>query len=122
MTPSGPVAVLTRRNQRQGLSQAPLKGSVEPLESSILRAFVDEAGAERAAVRQTFLKPTRSGRRPLLGNEFLRFDGGSVSLATQEGRNIENVLLDRIMHRRGPAVRIEALRNRLACIFRSRRC
>ena len=49
------------------------------------------------------------------------FNGGSAGLAAQEGRNIENVLLDRIVHRGGPAVRIEALRSRLARKFRSRR-
>src|SRR5258708_8470073 len=32
---------------------------------------------------------------------------GSVGLAVQEGRDIENVFLDRIAHRRGAAVRIE---------------
>ena len=45
------------------------------------------------------------------------FNGGSDGLAAQEGRNIENVLLGRIVHGGGPAVRIEALRSGLACIF-----
>src|SRR5262245_16464692 len=56
------------------------------------------------------------------GNERLGVNGGSDDLAAQERRNIENVLLDRIVHWRGPAIRIEALRSRLAGIFRSRRC
>src|SRR5262245_46665403 len=50
------------------------------------------------------------------------FNGGSDDLAAQEGRYIENVLLDRIVHWGGPAIRIEALRSRLAYVFRRRRC
>jgi hypothetical protein len=44
---------------------------------------------------------------------------GSVGLAAQEGRDIENGFLDRIAQRR-TAVRIEALRSRMARIFRNR--
>src|SRR6478672_11854029 len=47
---------------------------------------------------------------------------GSVGLAAQEGRDIENVFLDRIARRRGAAVRIEALRSRMARVFRNRLC
>jgi hypothetical protein len=43
---------------------------------------------------------------------------GSVVLAAQEGRDIENVFINRIAHGRGAAVRIEALRSRMARIFR----
>jgi hypothetical protein len=45
------------------------------------------------------------------------FNGGSDRLAAQEGRNIENGLLGRIVHRGRPAVRIETLRSRLVRIF-----
>src|SRR5882672_5591062 len=44
---------------------------------------------------------------------------GSGGPAAKEGRDIENVFLDRIAHRRGAAVRIEALRSRMARMFRS---
>ena len=47
---------------------------------------------------------------------------GSVSLAAQEGRDIENGLLDRIAHSEEAAVRIEAPRSRMARIFRNRLC
>lgn len=46
------------------------------------------------------------------------FYDGSVGRATKEGRDIENVFLDRIAHTRGAAVRLEALRSRMARIFR----
>jgi hypothetical protein len=39
---------------------------------------------------------------------------GSVVLAAQEGRDIENVFINRIAHGRGTAVRIEALQRRRA--------
>ena len=47
---------------------------------------------------------------------------GSVSLATQERRDIENSLLDRIAHCGEAAVRIEAPRSRMARIFRNLLC
>jgi hypothetical protein len=48
--------------------------------------------------------------------------GGSVGLAAQEGRDIENVFLDQMTRGRGATVRIEALRSRAARIFRIRVC
>ena len=47
---------------------------------------------------------------------------GSVGLAAQKGRDIENVFLDRIAHRRGAADRIETRRSRMARIFQIRFC
>jgi len=52
----------------------------------------------------------------------LGFYDGSVGLAVQEGRDVENFSSDRIAHRRGAAVRIETLRSRMARIFRNRLC
>src|ERR1700730_6618420 len=67
------------------------------------------------------LKSRRSGLLPALGNELLFCScDGSVGLAAQEGRDIENVFFDQIAHRSGAAVRIEALRSRMARIFRTR--
>src|SRR6266849_4027373 len=57
-----------------------------------------------------------------IGRRSRRRGDGSVGLAAQEGRDIENVFLDRVAHRRGAAVRIEALRSRMARIFRNRLC
>ncbi len=56
-----------------------------------------------------------------IGRRSRRRGDGSVGLAAQEGRDIENVFLDRVAHRRVAAVRIEALRSRMARIFRNRR-
>ena len=56
-----------------------------------------------------------------IGRRSRRRGDGSVGLAAQEGRDIENVFLGRVAHRRGAAVRIEALRSRMARIFRNRR-
>src|SRR5882757_8353287 len=42
----------------------------------------------------------------------------SVGLEVQEGRDVEHFFLDRIAHRREAAVWIEALRSRMARIFR----
>src|SRR2546421_667599 len=76
----------------------------------------------RAALTVDFLKSCRSGLLPALGNELLCYCDGSVGLAAQESRGIENVFLDRIARRRGAAVRIEALRSRMVRIFRNRLC
>ena len=38
---------------------------------------------------------------------------GSDGLAAEEDRDVENLFLDRIAHRRSAAVRIEALRSRV---------
>src|SRR6476661_7579940 len=46
---------------------------------------------------------------------------GSVGLAVQEDRDVENLFLGRIAHRSGAAERIEALRRYRAHIFRDRR-
>jgi hypothetical protein len=69
-----------------------------------------------------FLKSRRSGLLLAIGNELLGFYGASVGPAAQESRDIENVFLDRIVHRRGAAVRVDTLRSRLARIFRNRLC
>jgi|SRR6266550_3156370 len=65
-------------------------------------------------------------QRPTAGTwkrvELLCYCDGSVGLAAQESRGIENVFLDRIARRRGAAVRIEALRSRMVRIFRNRLC
>src|SRR6266550_5615354 len=76
----------------------------------------------RAALTVDFLKSCRSGLLPALGNELLCSCDGSVGLAAQESRGIENVFLDRIAHRRGAAARIEALRSRMVRILRNRLC
>ena len=47
-------------------------------------------------------------------------DRPSVSLAAEESRDIEFVLLGRIMHRRGATVWVEALRSGPPRIFRHR--
>ena len=44
------------------------------------------------------------------------------SRSTRSASSSENVFVDRIVHSRGAAVRIEALRSRLARIFRNRLC
>src|ERR1700675_1784430 len=67
---------------------------------------------------QTANLPVFALRPPL---HFGSYDG-SVVLAAQEGRDIENVFINRIAHRRGAAVRIEALRSRIARIFRNGFC
>src|SRR5262245_49389821 len=46
----------------------------------------------------------------------------SGGLTTQERRDVEKVFLDQIPPRRGAAVRIDALRSRMARMFRNRRC
>src|ERR1700756_725200 len=46
----------------------------------------------------------------------------SARLAAEEGRDVENDLLDRIAHRRQTATRMELRRNRTACVLRYRRC
>jgi hypothetical protein len=83
----------------------------------VLRSHVKQL-RPRAALTVDFLTSRRSG---LLWarNGLLWFYGGSVSLAAQEGRDIENVFLDRIAHTRGAAIRIEVLRSRMARIYRS---
>src|SRR5207237_9656963 len=47
---------------------------------------------------------------------------GSVRLAAQEGRDIENLFLDRAAYGSGAAERIEALRCRRPRMFRDRPC
>jgi hypothetical protein len=46
----------------------------------------------------------------------------SAGLAAQECRNIENAFIDKISRRRWPAIRIEAMRSRMARKFRIRVC
>jgi hypothetical protein len=102
-----------------------------PLSGDLLFRLLHEKGAgpdggaglhPRAALTVDFLKSRRNGLLPALGNEPLCSCDGSVGLAAQESRGIENVFLDRIAHRRGAAVRIEAPRSRMARIFRYRLC
>jgi len=47
---------------------------------------------------------------------------GSIGLASQEGRDLENFFLDRIANSGGASAPIEASRSRRARIFRSRVC
>jgi transposase len=68
-----------------------------------------------------FVRWRRDQIMEAFGHRSRRRGDGSVGLAAQEGRDIENVFLDRVAHRRGAAVRIEALRSRMARIFRNRR-
>ena len=78
---------------------------VFPLFSDLLFRILHEKGAHQA--REPSCVPS--------------YDG-SGGLAAQEGRDIENVFLDQIARGGGAAVRIEALRSRLARIFRIRVC
>src|SRR5207244_9634645 len=47
---------------------------------------------------------------------------GSVRLAAQEGRDVQNLFLDRVAYGRGSAERIEALRRRRPRMLRDRPC
>jgi hypothetical protein len=47
---------------------------------------------------------------------------GSVGLAAQEGRDVENLFLDRVAYGSGAAERVEALRRCRSCLFRDRPC
>ena len=88
-----------------------------------VRTKTGEPSCVRArALMVDFLKARRGGLLPALGNELLGSYDGSVGLAVQEGRDIQNIFLDRITHGSGAAVRIEALRSRMVRIFRNRLC
>jgi hypothetical protein len=90
----------------------------DPKESrSVLRPR--EESPSRAALTVDFLTSRRSGLLRHLETDYFASYDGSVGPAAKEGRDIENVFIDRIAHRRGAAVRIEALRSRMARIFRS---
>ena len=57
---------------------------------------------------------------PVLEAGPLALDRLSVRLTTEESRDIELILLSRIMHRRGAAMGVETLRSRSPCVFRYR--
>src|SRR5689334_13516161 len=75
----------------------------------------------RTALTAVLLKSCRGTLLPTPGSELIS-NGGSIRLAAQEGRDIENLFLDRAAYGSGATERIEALRCRRPRMFRDRPC
>src|SRR6185312_10483325 len=132
--PQRPKSPFDRRNlgQAAGLHQLTLCDRLLPFRLNLLFTEAEKPRPMATMSRQ----PGNQGFRPFRTNRryFNNIDGPatfsgagpyllaarSVCLPAQESRNIELVLVGRIMHRRGPSVRVQALRSGPPGVFRDR--
>src|SRR5579885_3903301 len=115
-----PTVTLFCRNcrpQTTASSDLPYPAAVKVFGPGVRRL---NAVAESHASTTTYPQNTR-GPTPQTGAGPRAGPCGSVGLAAQEGRDVELIILGRVMHRCRPAMGIEALRRGAAGIFGDRR-